>query len=74
MRNRCMSFVAVVFCAASVFAAADYSFEVIAAKWRARRLLRTGATVSQDTIGATDSTHSMKYEVGAGGFVGRARR
>jgi hypothetical protein len=29
-----------------------------------------GATVTQDTIGATHLQHSMKYEVGAGGFVG----
>jgi hypothetical protein len=29
-----------------------------------------GATVSQDTIGATHSTHSMKYAIGVGGFVG----
>jgi hypothetical protein len=29
-----------------------------------------GATVTQDTIGATHLAHSMKYEVGAGGFVG----
>lgn len=29
-----------------------------------------GATVSQDTIGATDLAHSMKYQAGAAGFVG----
>src|SRR5882724_6937985 len=29
-----------------------------------------GATVSQDTIGATNGTHSLKYAVGGGGFVG----
>lgn len=29
-----------------------------------------GATVTQDTIGATHETHSMKYDVGVGGFVG----
>jgi hypothetical protein len=29
-----------------------------------------GATVSQDTIGATDGTHSLKYDVAGGGFVG----
>ena len=29
-----------------------------------------GATVTQDTIGATHLTHSMKYAVGTGGFVG----
>ncbi len=29
-----------------------------------------GATVSQDTIGATDLLNSMKYEVDVGGFVG----
>jgi hypothetical protein len=29
-----------------------------------------GATVTQDTIGATNGVSSMKYEVGVGGFVG----
>jgi hypothetical protein len=29
-----------------------------------------GATVTQDTIGATHLEHSMKYAVGVGGFVG----
>src|SRR5262249_28939299 len=29
-----------------------------------------GATVSQDTIGATQGTHSLKYSVAGGGFVG----
>jgi len=29
-----------------------------------------GATVTQDTIGATHLLHSMKYDVGVGGFVG----
>jgi hypothetical protein len=29
-----------------------------------------GATVTQDTIGATQGTHSLKYSVGGGGFVG----
>jgi hypothetical protein len=29
-----------------------------------------GATVSQDTIGATLGTNSLKYDVGVGGFVG----
>jgi hypothetical protein len=29
-----------------------------------------GAAVSQDTIGATDLQHSLKYDVGVGGFVG----
>jgi hypothetical protein len=29
-----------------------------------------GATTSQDTIGHTVGDHSLKYEVGAGGFVG----
>ena len=46
MKNRYMSFVAmvaVVFCTTSVFAVADYSFEVVT-KWRARRLLRTRHT------------------------------
>ena len=29
-----------------------------------------GATVTRDTIGATHLANSLKYEVGAGGFVG----
>lgn len=29
-----------------------------------------GATVTQDTIGATHGSHSMKYDIGVGGFVG----
>ena len=29
-----------------------------------------GATVTQDTLGATHSVHSMKYAIGVGGFVG----
>jgi uncharacterized repeat protein (TIGR01451 family) len=29
-----------------------------------------GATVTQDTLGATHSAHSMKYAIGVGGFVG----
>src|SRR5262245_18077317 len=51
-----------------------YSFEVIAASGAnppgPDGFFGLGATVSQDTIGATDLLHSMKYDVGVGGFVG----
>jgi len=66
--------VAISFSAASVFAVADYSFETIAASGAnppgPDGFFGLGATVSQDTIGATDLLHSMKYDVGIGGFVG----
>src|SRR5436190_24123279 len=76
MRNRfvCVAtMVAIVFSAAVLFAA-DYSFETIAASGAnppgPDGFFGLGATVSQDTIGATDLLHSMKYDVGIGGFVG----
>ena len=76
MRNALVciaTMVAIVFSAAAVFAA-DYSFEVIAPSGAnppgPDGFFGLGATVSQDTIGATDLLHSMKYEVGVGGFVG----
>jgi hypothetical protein len=66
--------VAISFSAASVFAVADYSFETIVASGAnppgPDGFFGLGATVSQDTIGATDLLHSMKYNVGIGGFVG----
>jgi hypothetical protein len=65
---------AIVFFGAPVFAAADYSFEVIAPSGGnppgPDGFFGLGATVSQDVIGATDLLHSMKYDVGVGGFVG----
>jgi len=65
--------VAIVFSAAAVFAA-DYSFETIVPSGAnppgPDGFFGLGATVSQDTIGATDLLHSMKYDVGIGGFVG----
>jgi hypothetical protein len=77
MRNRLVcvaTMVAISFSAASVFAVADYSFETIAASGAnppgPDGFFGLGATVSQDTIGATDLLHSMKYDVGIGGFVG----
>src|SRR5262245_20193664 len=76
MRNRVVcvaTMVAIVFSAAAVVAA-DYSFEVIAPSGAnppgPDGFFGLGATVSQDTIGATDLLHSMKYAVGVGGFVG----
>ena len=54
--------------------AQDYSFEVIAPSGDdppgPDGFFGLGATVSQDTIGATHLLSSMKYEVGVGGFVG----
>ena len=75
MRNRLVCFatiVAIVFSAAAVFAA-DYSFEVVVPGGGPPGpdgFFGLGATVTQDTIGATDLLHSMKYDVGVGGFVG----
>ena len=51
-----------------------YSFEAIAASGGnppgPDGFFGLGATVSQDTIGATLGTKSMKYDVGVAGFVG----
>jgi hypothetical protein len=47
-----------------------YSFETIVPPNGPDGFFGLGATVTQDTIGATHLTHSMKYEVGVGGFVG----
>src|SRR4029078_11589076 len=76
MRHRLVcvaTVVAFVFSAAAVFAA-DYSFEVIAPSGANPRgpvgFCVLGGTGTQDTIGATDLLHSMKYDVGVGGFVG----
>jgi hypothetical protein len=71
----CIATIVAIFCStATVFAVADYSFEVIAASGGnppgPDGFFGLGATVSQDTIGATDLLHSMKYDVGVGGFVG----
>src|SRR3954452_24005532 len=77
MRNRlvCVATMFAIVCsAATVFAVADYSFETIAPSGAnppgPDGFFGLGATVTQDTIGATDLTHSMKYAVGVGGFVG----
>src|SRR3954469_1177266 len=76
MRHRLVcvaTIVAIAFSAAAVFAA-DYSFETIVPSGAnppgPDGFFGLGATVSQDTIGATDLLHSMKYDVGIGGFVG----
>lgn len=70
---RIAAMVAFVFSAAAV-TAADYSFEVIAPSGGnppgPDGFFGLGATVTQDVIGATDLLHSMKYDVGVGGFVG----
>jgi hypothetical protein len=61
------------FCAGTLWAAPDYSFEVNLAGGGPPGpdgFFGLGATVSQDTIGATHLAHSMKYDVGVGGFVG----
>jgi hypothetical protein len=51
-----------------------YSFETIVASGAnppgPDGFFGLGATVTQDTIGATHLTKSMKYDVGVGGFVG----
>lgn len=47
-----------------------YSFEVADIFGRPDGFFGLGATVTQDTIGATHLTKSMKYAVGNGGFVG----
>jgi hypothetical protein len=48
-----------------------YSYEVLDGLGRPDGFFGLGATVTQDTIGATHLDHSMKYDVAAGpGFVG----
>jgi hypothetical protein len=47
-----------------------YSFEVNDILGRPDTFFGLGATVTQDTIGATHLQHSMKYDVGAATFVG----
>jgi hypothetical protein len=64
---------AVLFSAGAVFAQPDYSFEVVVPGGGAPGpdgFFGLGATVTQDTIGATHLLNSMKYDVGVGGFVG----
>jgi hypothetical protein len=48
----------------------EYSYEVLDLFGRPDTWFGVGATVTQDTIGATHLQHSMKYAVGNGGFVG----
>lgn len=69
MRRRLLSFatlLGIACCASAANAQLVYSFEDNAIDG----FFGLGATVSQDTIGATVGDHSLKYEVGAGGFVG----
>ena len=76
MRKRlaCIATMVAIVCSTATLFAADYSFEVIAPSGAnppgPDGFFGLGATVSQDTIGATDLLHSMKYDVGIGGFVG----
>jgi len=59
--------------AASALAQPDYSFETIlpgGGPPGPDGFFGLGATVTQDMIGATHLIHSMKYDVGVGGFVG----
>ena len=74
MRNGLLSaaaLVAAMCCAGAVHAAGSlaYSFEdVLPAD--PDGFFGLGAAVTQDTIGATEGSHSMKYAVNTGGFVG----
>ena len=64
---------AVLLSAGAVFAQPDYSFEVVVPGGGPPGpdgFFGLGATVTQDTIGATHLLNSMKYDVGVGGFVG----
>jgi hypothetical protein len=76
MRNRLVciaTMVAVLLSAGSAFAQPEYSFETIfpaGGPPGPDGFHGAGATVTQDTIGTTHGLHSMKYDVGAGGFVG----
>jgi hypothetical protein len=76
MKNRITALVATLALACCTIGvrAQDYSFEVIAPSGANSPgpdgFFGLGATVSQDVIGATHLLHSMKYDVGVGGFVG----
>jgi hypothetical protein len=48
----------------------EYSFEVVDPFGRPDTFFGVGATVTQDTIGATHLQNSMKYVAGNDGFVG----
>jgi hypothetical protein len=74
MRNGlvCVALAAVTLCFADAARAVDvlaYSYETVLPAGP-DGFFGLGATVTQDTIGATHLQHSMKYDVGAGGFVG----
>jgi hypothetical protein len=78
MRNRITALVATLAlfcCTIGVNAQVpEYSFETIAPSGAnppgPDGFFGLGATVTQDVIGATHLTKSMKYDVGVGGFVG----
>lgn len=75
MRNGlvCFATAAAILCFAGAARAVDtlaYSFETIVPPDGPDGFFGLGATVTQDTIGATHLLSSMKYDVGAGGFVG----
>jgi hypothetical protein len=76
MRNGlvCLATAAAILCCAGAARAVDvlgYSFETLVPPSNGPDgFFGLGATVTQDTIGATHLLHSMKYDVGPGGFVG----
>ena len=79
MKHRLFAIAAAISVALSASAAhaqlPAYSFEVIAPGGGPPGpdgFFGLGAAVTQDTIGATHLLNSMKYDVGVGGFVGRA--
>lgn len=74
MRNGlvCVALAAAMLCFAGAARAVDvlaYTYEIVTPAGP-DGFFGLGATVTQDTIGATHLQHSMKYDVGAGGFVG----
>lgn len=73
MRNALLSIaiaLAFVTGASHVQAQPVYSFETIVPPNGPDGFFGLGATVTQDTIGTTHGSFSMKYAVGVGGFVG----
>jgi hypothetical protein len=71
MRNRFVyiAVVVAIMSSAGTALAQIYSYETISGPGP-DGFFGLGATVTQDTIGATHGTRSMKYDVAAGGFVG----
>lgn len=65
-----IALVALLACTTQLQALPAYSFETIVPPGGPDGFFGLGATVSQDTTGATHGSFSMKYETGVGGFVG----